>query len=474
MGARRMRAPLFSPNTNHLHVDVRNVSGRSLYPTVDRKVRLHWQPTGLLAKVPPLEGLQPEVYELNMAAAELLLLCNGETGYAELLQRISGLLQHKMARPVDTAGELFLELAKKRIIVFHDAPEPVAVVIGGSKEHFSPSHFAIELTSECNLKCLHCYRGCEPGTGVRLPTGKLLSIIRSMADHGVTSVELTGGEPTIHPDFFAVLDLCCSSFHNVAVLSNGWRIDDAFAARMAERPRPPFVQVDLDGSDASTHDGLRGVSGSFDNALRAIRALKKYGIRVRAAMNIHKGNYHQMDSTLDLARSVGADWFAVSPLMMVGNGRYMEPLAAEEYAGLSATADRFAEEHPRFFFLSKELESRINGSIDNCGAGSRAMVLGPGGVVRPCLLLDERHLSLGNLAETDYASFIASAGAERFYRIHAPNPQVCEGCEQLSFCLGCFVGPVQMAVLAKERGTALQCVWSERYSMFGELIAAGR
>lgn len=447
-----------------------SVFGMPVYPAVNGKVRLHWQPSGLLARVPPLEGVQPGVYELNQTAARLLLLCDGTARYEDILRKVAASLRHESGNPVDAAGELFLELAAKRILAFHDAPGRVDIVIGGSKEYFSPSHFAIELTSECNLRCLHCYRECESGKGIRLPTPKLLSIIDDMAEHGVTSLELTGGEPTVHPDFFAILDACCSHFSNVAVLSNGWLIDDRFAARMADRHAPPFVQIDLDGSDAATHDQLRGVPGSFANALRAIRALKKHGIRVRAAMNIHQGNFHQLDSTFELAHATGADWFAVSPLMLVGNGRHMEALSAEDYAVLSATADRFAERYPGFFFLSKEIESRISGVIDNCGGGSRAMVLGPNGVVRPCLLLDELHMTLGNLAETDYETFLASAGAELFYRIKAPNLQLCDGCDKISFCLGCFVGPIQMAVLAKEGGQEFSCPWSEQYPLFRRAI----
>jgi MoaA/NifB/PqqE/SkfB family radical SAM enzyme len=379
-----------------------------IYPALNSNIQLHWQPSCLLARIPPLpeQGLHPEIYELNETASRLLLLCDGTRRYDDILRTVAATLRHDSDNPVTVAGDLYLDLARKRIVGFHDAPVSVKITITGSKEYFSPSHFAIELTSECNLKCGHCYRECEPGKGTRLPTQTLMQIIRDMAGHGVTSLELTGGEPTIHPDFFAILDYCCSNFTNVAILSNGWMIDDAFAARTADRQSPPFVQIDLDGCDAATHDELRGVKGSFNNALRAIAALKKYGIRVRAAMNVHKGNISQLEATLELARVAGADWFAISPLMLVGKGRQMQALTPDEYGFLSDKADQFAVRYPKFFFLSREIESRINGTIDNCGAGSRAMVLGSNGVVRPCLLLDDRYIELGDLTE------LSSSGSE--------------------------------------------------------------
>ncbi|MBM3423269.1 MAG: radical SAM protein [Chlorobi bacterium] len=440
----------------------------SIFPSIGRSVHLHRQPCGLLARVAPLpgKGFQPEIYELNDTASYLLLLCDGITSYEAILNRISQTVIHDESNPVRVAGALFVDLARKRILEFHDTPAATEYTITGSEKYYSPSHFAIELTSECNLRCSHCYRECEPGKGSRLPTDRLLSIMASLALHGVTSLELTGGEPTMHPDFFEILDLACCSFTNIAVLSNGWLLDEAFVSRMANRVNPPFIQIDLDGSDASTHDRLRGVPGSFNNALRAIGALKKYGLRVRAAMNVHKDNLMQLEATLDLARSAGADWFAVSPLMVVGRGRSMEPLDAEEYAFLSAAADSFSARYPDFFFVSKEIEGRINGSITNCGAGSRAMVLGSNGIVRPCLLLDDRFMKMGDLTQVDYPAFLASSNTELFYSIQSPNVHVCEECEHLTFCLGCFVGPVQMAILSREIGREFTCKWAERYPFF--------
>lgn len=441
---------------------------RNLFPVINSRVFLHRQPCGVLAKIPPQAGqsFQPEMYELNGFATTILTLCNGTTPLKDILDELRGLYDSAQDDVVESACKFIIEAVQKRLLQLHDEPCLNPFKASGSSRYYSPSHFAIEVTDACNLKCQHCYRNAEHDGDRMLPTNVLLDILRQMAENGVTSLELTGGEPTFHPDFSRIIDFCSSNFSAVAILTNGWFMDDLLARQLAAARNHVFVQVDLDGDTAETHDRLRGVNGSFDRALRAIDNLVKHGVPVRVAMNVYPGNWTQIFQTFELARSKGANWFAIAPLMSVGRGSSLQQLTVDQFESIGALATELAGRYPEFFFVSKEMERRLNSETYNCGAGSRAMVLGPGGIVRPCLLLPENHYSMGNLAGTSYCEFLKSTRTAYFYELNAPNDTACGNCNSHNFCMGCMVGPVLARENARQQNADFSCRWNEGSRLF--------
>ena len=100
-------------------------------------------------------------------------------------------------------------------------------------------------------------------------------------------IVLTGGEPTLHPDFFRVLRLIRTEFPNAALrlLTNGRRLSNPTFARGTLALGGPHltVAVPLFGFDARTHDRICGVPGSFAQTwagLRNLRSLRQSGQRI--------------------------------------------------------------------------------------------------------------------------------------------------------------------------------------------------
>ena len=129
----------------------------------------------------------------------------------------------------------------------------------------------IEVTDRCNLRCPTCYAGSGPDCGRH----RTLAEIEAMLDRIVLSegepdvVQLSGGEPTIHPDFFAILDLAkARPIKHLMLNTNGLRIanDPGFAERLASY-QPDFeVYLQFDSFKASALQSLRGQD------LRQVRA----------------------------------------------------------------------------------------------------------------------------------------------------------------------------------------------------------
>ena len=141
----------------------------------------------------------------------------------------------------------------------------------------------VEITESCNLKCPMCYASSGPG-GKHLTLDECRRAIDRLVEvEGRPEVlQLSGGEPTIHPDFLEILDYGCRQPIDIVMINtNGIRFarDPAFVEAVAEHRRRVEVYLQFDGFRESTNLALRG-EPLVETKLRAVEALGKAGIRV--------------------------------------------------------------------------------------------------------------------------------------------------------------------------------------------------
>jgi hypothetical protein len=151
----------------------------------------------------------------------------------------------------------------------------------------------IEVTDRCNLTCPTCYAESSPTHGRH----RTLAEIERMMDVIVASegepdvVQLSGGEPTIHPDFFAILDLAKSKpIRHLMVNTNGIRIakDEAFVARLATYTPGFEVYLQFDSFKAGALKTLRGVD-LRETRMKALEHLNKYNLSTTLVVTLQKG-----------------------------------------------------------------------------------------------------------------------------------------------------------------------------------------
>ncbi len=156
----------------------------------------------------------------------------------------------------------------------------------------------VEITSSCNLSCPMCYAASGPG-GKHLSFDECRAAIDRLVEvEGRAEVlQLSGGEPTIHPEFLRILEYGCDqSIELVMINSNGIRFahDPEFAAAVARFKHRLEVYLQFDGFDDRTSLQLRGESLT-ETKLRAIEALGQHGIRVILVTTLQGGvNEHEI------------------------------------------------------------------------------------------------------------------------------------------------------------------------------------
>ena len=151
----------------------------------------------------------------------------------------------------------------------------------------------IEVTDHCNLRCPTCYAGSGP----ERQTHRSLEQIERMLDRAVANegepsiIQISGGEPTVHPQFFEILKLARERpIGHLMVNTNGVRIanEPGFAERLAEFTPGLEVYLQFDSFRADVLKSLRGTDLRRTHD-RAIDRLNEMGIHTTLVATIRRG-----------------------------------------------------------------------------------------------------------------------------------------------------------------------------------------
>lgn len=157
----------------------------------------------------------------------------------------------------------------------------------------------LEVTERCNLQCPICYAESSPHQG----SFRSLEQIESMLDAIVRNegepdiVQISGGEPTIHPQFFEILDLAKTKpIKHIMVNTNGIKIakDREFAERLASYMPGFEIYLQFDSFEKETLLELRGAD-LRDIRRKALANLNEFNISTTLVVTLKKGlNDHEI------------------------------------------------------------------------------------------------------------------------------------------------------------------------------------
>lgn len=151
----------------------------------------------------------------------------------------------------------------------------------------------VEITSACNLRCPVCYASSGPG-GQHLPLDDCKRAIDRLVEvEGAPEVlQLSGGEPTLHPQFAEILAYAMEGPTELVMINtNGLRFlqDDALLDLVASHTRRLEIYLQFDGFSPASAEALRGSAALVDQKLRVIERLGERGVRVILVCTLQAG-----------------------------------------------------------------------------------------------------------------------------------------------------------------------------------------
>jgi pyruvate-formate lyase-activating enzyme len=112
-----------------------------------------------------------------------------------------------------------------------------------------------ELTRRCNLRCIHCENECGDGSARELSMERIREVARELAALGCHDIDVTGGEPLLHPRWDEICRDLAGLGLRTALITNGTLLDQEHLDRAIDAG-VGIVAISLDGLQA-THDGIR-------------------------------------------------------------------------------------------------------------------------------------------------------------------------------------------------------------------------
>jgi uncharacterized radical SAM superfamily Fe-S cluster-containing enzyme len=210
----------------------------------------------------------------------------------------------------------------------------------------------LEITDHCQLRCPTCYSDSGPHRATHRPLSQVLRMLdRIVANEKHPDVvQISGGEPTTHPDFFTILDECrARPIRHLMVNTNGLTIaqEAGFADRLAGYGPGLEVYLQFDSLEREPLMTLRGADLRATR-LQAIERLDELNLSTTLVMTLRRGvNDDQMGAVLEFAaRHRCVRGVTLQPVQDAGRLPAFE--AESERLTISEVRRRLVEQFPVF------------------------------------------------------------------------------------------------------------------------------
>ncbi|WP_234347342.1 radical SAM/SPASM domain-containing protein [Streptomyces specialis] len=268
-----------------------------------------------------------------------------------------------------------------------------------SAERSMPRFLWLDLTRKCQLACVHCYNASGPdGTHGTMTRQDWINLLDQAAASGVRSVQLIGGEPTMHPDFTDLVEHALSLRLKVEVFSNMVRLMDTWWELFQREGVSLATSYYSDQS--GQHNAMTGRPSHGRTRTNIAKAVQ-LGIPLRVGIIVGSDQQRAVQARREL-EALGVRNVHIDRVRPFGRGAQGSDQDAGNLCG-------------------------------QCGTGKAA--IGPTGEVSPCVF--SGWLGVGNVRDTPLAAIlsgIAMARANDTIRGATKSGQCDPGCEPNAEC----------------------------------------
>ena len=134
-----------------------------------------------------------------------------------------------------------------------------------------------EATQACDLACVHCRASAQPErSATELTTEQGYRLLDEIRSFGEPLMVFTGGDPLKRPDLFDLIRYSVKIGLRTNVTPSATPLLTAEAIDKFKEAGVSRMAISVDGHDAASHDDFRGIPGTFDRAMFALRPRPRY------------------------------------------------------------------------------------------------------------------------------------------------------------------------------------------------------
>ncbi|MGC2495623.1 radical SAM/SPASM domain-containing protein [Candidatus Binatus sp.] len=291
----------------------------------------------------------------------------------------------------------------------------------------------LDVTWRCNERCVHCY--LDHDDLGELSYDEIEDLMNQMAEAGVFFLTISGGEPLLRKDLFAIIRRARELTFNVKLKTNGILIREKEAALIRELG-VETVQVSIYSHRAEVHDAITKVKGSLERSIDAIRFMVSQGLKVTVANVVMKQTRWDYPGVQALAAELGA-YFTVDPTITphINGDRSLLRLNVDRDTLREIMNDKtIAGEEDEFIAVAPGADEDVMDNIP-CSAGHSACYVSPYGDVYPCVQFP---LPSGNVRQQKFIDIWKySPQLEEVRSIRTRDLPVCSTCSHAAGCSRC-------------------------------------
>ena len=299
----------------------------------------------------------------------------------------------------------------------------------------------ILLTNNCNLSCTHCIRNDKSNTTL---SEEEINILFNKIHFRNNRIVLTGGEPSLHPDFSFILDKILKKTNKITICTNG--INNYYFEQIKDSNI--HLQFSIDGN-REYHNKIRGMD-CYDKILENIQLAEKYNISHSVSTVVNKVNIDSIDKMLDdLKKVIKRGYIRFNNQMDFGNSSNQDILSIELWNNfvdyikqkkipIPIRVNKLFDFEMVDKLTDKELNIISKKAIKNCGNCTDKIYIYPDLNVYSCTCLDS--IPIGNLKENNLDNILLSEKAKIFTNYLPTLEPICMECRYLELCNGGCIG----------------------------------
>jgi len=294
-----------------------------------------------------------------------------------------------------------------------------------------PVYAVWEITLKCDLACNHCGSRAGKARTQELSTDECLDVVAQLAKLGCREVTIIGGEAYLRKDWTEIIRGIRRHGMQATMTSGGKNLTEERVAAAAEAGLQG-VSISIDGMEA-THDRIRGVQGSWKNAIATIGRIKAHGITVGCNTQINALSWRELPQVMDTIIEAGATQWQTQLTVAMGNAvdhpelllqpyqlLEMYPMLAELYiAGLERGLLMVPGNNIGYFGPYEHLwrgGPNRDGHWLGCNAGQNTIGLEADGTIKGCPSLPTNGYAGGNIRDRSLEDIWVNAPELNFTR----------------------------------------------------------